>query len=318
VYSSNFRSRIDPVLKDILIFAAGAVMTSLGVRLSASSAFWDWAIGIGVTVMLLSVGHLLFENVVRPRLKGRKVDPLLVTAMTAALVAFGALAIYAIKGPQAGPVSTASNDSKVMHPEIALIPPSSRHEIIWNPKNILMLFSGPEGKVSTSISSTPIFAVKTVNNTYVQDATVKWQIEIAGIAKLVAESKNLSEYQIDISNNGIAISGKPNNLGSFTYRDQDLASSYEVPISFITNAGTNAYIPSNVYNNAALYVLALMPDTAGARIDPFTFSVTVSWNLPSPGSQKFLVKATIVNAKPPNVADPKLDAFMSFEVAKVQ
>jgi hypothetical protein len=61
-----------------------------------------------------------------------------------------------------------------------------------------------------------------------------------------------------------------------------------------------------------------MPDTYGARINPFTFSVTVSWNLPSPGSQKFLVKANIVNAKPPNAAEPKLDAFISFEVAKVQ
>jgi len=307
------------VLKDILIFAGGAVMTSLGVRLAATSAFWDWAIGIGVAVMLLSAGHLLFENLARPRLKGRKVDPLLVTAMTAAFVAFGALAIYAIKGaPQPGTAIVASNDAKPSYPEIGLIPPASRHEIIWNPKNNLMLFAGPEGKVSTSTSWTPVFVVKTLNNTYVQDATVKWQIEMAGISKLVEESKNLSEFHIDTSNNGISIRGNPNNLGSFTYRDQDLASSQDVPISFITNAGANAFIPSNVYNNAAFYVLALMPDAAGARIDPFTFSVTVSWNLPTPGSQKFLVKTTIVNAKPPNVIDPRLDAFMSFEVAKVQ
>jgi hypothetical protein len=64
------------------------------------------------------------------------------------------------------------------------------------------------------------------------------------------------------------------------------------------------------------YTLAMMPDTPGARIDPFTFSVAISWNLPAPGSQKFLVRATIVNAKPPHADDPKLDALMSFEVTK--
>jgi hypothetical protein len=67
-----------------------------------------------------------------------------------------------------------------------------------------------------------------------------------------------------------------------------------------------------------LYTLALMPETAGARLKPFTFSVTVSWNLPTAGEQKFLVKANIVNAKAPNIEEPKLDALMSFEVAKVE
>lgn len=60
-----------------------------------------------------------------------------------------------------------------------------------------------------------------------------------------------------------------------------------------------------------------MPDKLGARIDPFTFTVSVTWNLPTSGSQKFLVTANIVNAKPPNVAEPEINALVSFTVEKV-
>jgi hypothetical protein len=67
-----------------------------------------------------------------------------------------------------------------------------------------------------------------------------------------------------------------------------------------------------------LYTIALMPDKAGARIEPFTFLVSVNWNLPVPGAQKFLVRATAVNAKPPNVDQPEIDALMTFEVEAVR
>jgi hypothetical protein len=141
---------------------------------------------------------------------------------------------------------------------------------------------------------------------------------MTGVAKLLKDSANLAEYTIDTTDNNITIMGGPQSLLPFTYRAQDVVSSEVVPIPFITNAGANAFIPNNVYNNAALYILALMPDTYGARINPFTFSVVVSWNLPAPGSQRFLVKANIVNAKAPGVTEPKLDAFITFEVATVQ
>jgi hypothetical protein len=243
-------------------------------------------------------------------------DPLLAIALTASVIAFASLGAYVIRQPASEGAQNYPHSPD--EPDIALIPPSTRHEVIWNPKLSYMLFSGPEGKVSKSTSYTPIFTVKTTNNAYVQDATVKWQIEMFGIAKLVKDSKNLSEYEIETANDSITIMGGPNRLIPFTYRDQDMASSQDLPIAFITNAGANAFIPNNVYTNAALYILALMPNAAGARINPFTFLVSVSWNLPNPGTRKFLIKASIVNAKPPDVDEPKVDALMSFEVAKVQ
>jgi hypothetical protein len=315
----DFSGRVRLMLRDILIFAAGAVMTALGVTISASSEFWHWVIGIGITAMLVSAVHLFFEHFIRPRLV-RKVDPLLVTALSGALITFGALTVYAIKGPQAplGAANADAHGTPSATPDLALIPPDSHHEIRWNPRASYMILAAPEGEIKDNRGTTPIFIVKTVNNTPVQDATIRWQTEISGILKLVKESKNLSDYKIDATGGNLTISGGPTPLIPFTYRDSDIASSQDISVPFITNAGANAFIPSNIFSSAMLYTLALMPDTPGARLNPFTFSVTVSWNLPTPGSQKFLVKATIVNAKPPNIDEPKLDAFMSFEVAKVQ
>jgi hypothetical protein len=305
----------------LAVSLSSGLLLMLGPRAFPDVPIWAWQIAFCI-VGIVFVGALillLYDLVARPRLKGNpKLDPLLWVASTALMIGVIALGAYIVRGPNRAPSEVVSATAKTIVPEITLIPPNARHEIIWNPNKNYMPFSGPEGTVNTNVSYTPIFTVKTQNNTSVQDATVRWQTEITGLAKLVKESPNLSAYTIDTTDNNITLMGGPQSLLPFTYRSQDIASSEIVSIPFITNAGANAFIPTNVYNNAALYILALMPDTYGARINPFTFSVTVSWNLPSPGSQKFLVKANIVNAKPPNVSEPKMNALISFEVATIQ
>ncbi len=276
---------------------------------------WIWQASFGLSAIVVVAGLcvLAYDFFIRPRLQGRRLDPFLAIAAVAIVVAAISLGMVIARNPS----SNTGPGQQVVPPELELLPPSTRHEIIWNPQKSYMIFAGPEGAVSNSLSTTPIFYVKTTNNTYVQDATITWQTEISGIQKLVKASKNLSDYTINVDNGDITIMGGPNNLIPFTYRDRDIASSQDVSIAFITGAGAKAFIPSNVYNSAMLYALALMPDAAGARLDPFTFSVSVAWNLPVPGAQRFLVKTTIVNAKPPGASEPKLDALMSFEVTKV-
>lgn len=305
--------------KDAPLFAASAVLTALGFRLAASSPFWDWVIGVGATVMILSAVHIAFERFIRPHLKGKKnMDPLLVMAMTAATVTVGAIAIYALRSsPRHDSALPLSN---VSQPELVLVPPEKRHEIVWNPRKQYAVLCAPEGQISDSFWSSPIFYLKNLTDTPAQDVTVTWQTEISGVEQLVKSSARLSHYNFGFSKDGLTISGGPTQLIPFTYRSSDIASSQDIQIPFVTNAGngSQAFIPMNVYATALLYTIALMPDTSGARINPFNFSVTVTWNLPSPGTQRFLIKATIVNAKPPDVSEPEVDALMSFEVAKVE
>jgi hypothetical protein len=306
-------------LGGIVVGVAWGGLTMAGPLAFPHAPQWIWQASFSLAVIIVLAGFavLAYDFFVRP--KGKRLDPFLGTAIIALVVALVSLAIYAVRGPPQVAGSEETSTAKPAQPEIALIPPDTRHEVIWNPKKQgLMIFSGPEGKVSNNSSWTPVFRVKTVNNTYVQDASIRWQIELTGIASLLKESKNLEGYTIDTSHGGVTIMGGPDHLMPFTYRDQDLSSSQSIPIPNITNAGAEAFIPNNVYNNAAFYILALLPDKPSARLDPFTFSATVSWNIPTPGSQKFLVKISIVNAKPPNVDEPKLDALISFEVAKIQ
>jgi len=66
---------------------------------------------------------------------------------------------------------------------------------------------GRQEQEDYSLSTIPIFSVKTTNNTYVQDATITWQTEISRIQKLVEASKNLSDYTINVDNEGGARCG---------------------------------------------------------------------------------------------------------------
>jgi len=168
------------MLRDILVFSAGAVMTALGVRLSASSPFWDWVIGGGVLVMLLSAGHLASERIVRPRLKGKNLDPLLVTAMLAALISFGALAIYAFRTPfRAAGVS----DQISSQPNISILSPKDRYEFAWDPATSMQIQLGREGKPKIKGTTyMPAFVLRNSSSVAAQDATVKWRTDISQTA----------------------------------------------------------------------------------------------------------------------------------------
>jgi hypothetical protein len=304
----------------IVVGLAWGALTMAGPLAFPSAASWVWQASFGLSAIIVVAGLLvlLYDFFIAPHHRGRRLDPFLAIAAVSIVVAAVSLGIVIARNP----LPAVAEPGKSVAPELALSPPATRHEIIWDPKRNYMIFSGPEGAVTNAIgnnvSSTPIFSLKTTNDSYVQDATATWQTEISGIQKLVKASKNLSGYDVKIDGGAITIVGGPDNLIPFTYREQDIVSSQDVAIPFITSAGAKAFIPSNIYIPAMLYALALMPETPGARLDPFTFSVSVAWNLPAPGRQSFLVRATIVNAKPPGATEPKLDALMSFEITKTK
>src|SRR5260370_41971310 len=80
--------------KDIFIFAAGAVMTALGLRLARGSPFWDWVILASVIATVLSASH----GFTRVRLAERKLDPFLTVAVIGIVTALTSLGLYIVKG----------------------------------------------------------------------------------------------------------------------------------------------------------------------------------------------------------------------------
>jgi len=302
-------------LGGIIVGVAWGGLTMAGPLAFPRAPLWIWqaSFSLAAIAVLAGIAVLAYDFFIRP--KGKRVDPFIATAIIAMFVALVCLGIYVARGPQIADKDASDSGSTPVQPEITLIAPEQRHEVIWNPKKQLFIIYGPEGETREDRWNTPIFRVKNLSNTAVQDATVTWQIEITGIEKLVKSSARLSSFTFDFTGKDrVTISG--NSLPTFTYND--IRASQGVPVTFITSGGSDAFIPANVFTNLLMYILALMPDQPGARIDPFTFSVTVSWNIPKPAVQKFLVKTTIVNAKPPNVTEPEIDALLSFEVAKVQ
>jgi len=302
-------------LGGIIVGVAWGGLTMAGPLAFPRAPLWVWQVSFSLAaiIVLAGIAVLAYDFFIRP--KGKRLDPFIATAIIAMFVALVCLGIYVARGPQIADKEGSDSGSAPAQPEITLIAPEHRHEVIWNPKKQLAIIYGPEGQTLDDRWVTPIFRVRNLSSTAVQDATVTWQIEITGIEKLVKSSARLSKFTFDFtSKDRVTIGG--NSLPTFTYND--LKASYGIPVTFITANGSDAFIPGNVFQNLLLYILALMPDQPGARIDPFTFSVTVSWNIPRPATQKFLVKTTIVNAKPPNISEPEIDALLTFEIAKVQ
>ncbi|MFZ0844398.1 MAG: hypothetical protein WAM62_01295 [Pseudolabrys sp.] len=115
--------------KDIFLFAAGALLTALAVKLSAASPFWDWVILAGIVLMVSSAAHGLYS-----RFRGKqKLDPLLGVAFVALAVAIASLGIYAFKGVQTA-VPVVSSDPLVINrpitkPTRASLPPSEKERL---------------------------------------------------------------------------------------------------------------------------------------------------------------------------------------------
>lgn len=302
-------------LGGIIVGTAWGAVTMAGPLAFPNAPRWGWQVSFAISGIIVLAGFavLAYDFFFRP--KGKRLDPFIATAIIAMIVALISLGIFLARDPERSSISSVTGPGASADPEIMLLAPEPRHEIAWQPNKQLAIVYGTEGQLRDDQWWTPIFRVKTANGAVAQDAIVTWQIELTGIEQLVKSSSRLSRFTFDFSTKGrVTISG--GGLPSFTYND--LKASQGVPITFITQNGSDAFIPSNVFANILLYVLALMPDQPGARIDPFTFSVSVSWNIPKPGSQRFLVRTNIVNAKPPNITAPEIDALLTFEIAKVQ
>jgi hypothetical protein len=268
-----------------------------------------WLLAGCLAGVFIPLAYLAYDLAWRPRIKGRKLDPFLAIGIAAIFIGLVSLLTYASRGPAApGPTAKGA-------PDIVLIAPQKDHEVVWDPsKNHGILFA-PIGEITEGQFNSPVFTLQNLNIDPVQDATMKWQISVSSIESFVKSSPRLANYKIDFSDGRLMISGGAG--APFMYRSIDLKLSEEVAIPYVTHAGNKAFIPTNVFAVAGLYAVALLPNTPGAKVETL-FEASLSWNIPMPGAQRFLVRCLIANAKLVGDAAPEIDARVSFAVDRVK
>jgi hypothetical protein len=130
---------------------------------------------------------------------------------------------------------------------------------------------------------------------------------------LIDSSPRLKAHQVTLDGkNKILLQPKTGGRGWI----HELEWSVSLPLPFITRE-TPTFIPLSVWNHAALFFLATLPDEPAARSKPFLFDAQIKWNLPEGGEPKqFRVSVVAINAKPAGVTTPELLANIEIAVSE--
>jgi hypothetical protein len=299
-------------LGGIVVGVAWGGLTMAGPLAFPHAPIWVWraSFSLAAIIVLAGITVLAYDFFIRPR--GKRLDPLIAIAIVSIFVALVSLGIYVARGPQFADRNVSDNPIEP-RPELTLLPPSERHEIRWSPKVSNEIQIGPEGKIVDGSWFVPTFELRTITGTAAQDVSVRWQMDMVGIESVVKGSANLEGANFEFGKDTVQISG-PSRSGDWRYV---LSKAETVSFPFVTKAGVKAFFPVNIFSSVMLYTIALMPDRVGAQIDPLFFTVTVNWNLPQQGVERFSVVANISNAKAPGLSEPKVDALVSFQVKKL-
>jgi hypothetical protein len=100
---------------------------------------WQVSACLAGIVVIAGLSVLAYDFFIRPRFKGRGLDPFLATAMIASLVAFVSLGIYAIKGAVVATGSSSNSPAIASQPEITLQVPKNRYEFRWDPSQTMQI-----------------------------------------------------------------------------------------------------------------------------------------------------------------------------------
>jgi len=198
---------------------------------------------------------------------------------------------------------------------IQIIPPLVRHEIQLKPNALLFLLMNEEGKVVDDQWRVPLFKVRNLTDFAIQDARVSWTVDLAAVDEAVRNSPRFAGYSIASASPRLTFAGGKRKEAPYQVELQQ-TQPYQLPFISREAEGTEAPFPIAVFQSLAFYAAATIGDETGATLPPISVAVSVSWNLPQRGEQKFALTARVVNGKPPSVSDPELILFITFEVAK--
>jgi hypothetical protein len=198
--------------------------------------------------------------------------------------------------------------STVLQPQLE-VSPQQKSVLTWNPPvNNSLNTKGETDQLPPGSWKAPIFTIKNLTPVNAHDVKVKWSAPKYDPATLTANAVIPHGRQIDIANNIIILSG-----GGMPHQHPfNFSATVDKP--FITRSA-ETFIPLDVWNTAALFFLATLPDQAGARSEPYYFDLEISWSIPDNAKPaRFRVKAIATNSKPAGVQTPVFSATIEFAV----
>jgi hypothetical protein len=216
--------------------------------------------------------------------------------------------------PQGASSSSAPPEQEAISASgVELVPPKTRHEIIWEPAKQTGFLMDEEGKVKQDDPGRrPNFYLRALGDAPIQDATVEWKIDVANVLDVVEASQRLSALPLKIDNDNVIVDS-PSGKRGYLYKPRRTAT-YKIDFISPNPPGAEAAIPIPVFESAILYIAALLPDGLGEELGPIPFLMTVTWTYPSVGKQSFRVNVTAKNIKPKNASAPLIDAVLHFSV----
>jgi hypothetical protein len=210
--------------------------------------------------------------------------------------------------------------ANLLQPEIELQTPTQRSILTWNPPTSFFIESRAEDQPQRQAQSTaPIIVFENKSNIIGQDASISWELPRFDVHALAQGSQRFLPYDVKVENDTITIGARPPitqpvGLGvTFPLKFQQNVP----PIAFLGKR-VESWIPIEVWNQALLYFIATLPETAGEHSPPLTFNVTVKWNIPEGKAGAHLrVRAVATNANTPNVQVPALTAYVALTAEKL-
>jgi hypothetical protein len=141
------------------------------------------------------------------------------------------------------------------------------------------------------------------------DASIRWQIAPYDYRGLLQQSPRFEHIKVDYEENQVVFTGD-----NILAQGMRFATSSTTSINYITRKA-DAFIPGPVWEYAALFVLATLPEQQGGTTAPLTFDATLTWNIPEGSPPRhFRIKMIATNAKLPSVTVPDLLATLDFEI----
>jgi hypothetical protein len=199
--------------------------------------------------------------------------------------------------------------ANILQPQLEMQNPVQRSVIEFKADGFtLMTFRGENEALPPGNWKLPVFPIVNRSSINAQDVNVKWSARPHDEAAVLAASDRLKPLKPQFASRRL-------NLGNTIY---NLQPSTTVPMPFITRT-SETFPPLDVWNEAAMFFVATLPDTPGSKSDPFSFDVSITWNIPDGAKPaKFRVKAVATNAKLPSTPADTLVATVDFSVEPEQ
>jgi hypothetical protein len=198
--------------------------------------------------------------------------------------------------------------STVLQPQIQLFP-QQKSVLTWNPPTDNSLnIKGENDQLPPGNWKVPVFTIKNITPINAQDVKITWSAAKYDPATIAASAPVFQGRQISVANNVITLSG-----GGVPHQNP-IGFSAAIDKPFITRSA-ETFIPLDVWNTAAVFFLANLPDQPGSRSEPYYFDLEISWSIPENAKPaRFRVMAVATNAKPAGAASPAFSALVEFSV----